>query len=142
MKSKAPLLLMEQMVMLLVFALAAALCIQAFVKSDAISRTCEARDRAVVLCQNAAEAVRHSGGDFAAAAALLGADRHDQDSLSLDYDSQWNPAQDTMRYTLGVYRLDSGVAGLGKAEIWLRDEAEDVELLRMDVAWQVVSAHG
>ena len=85
---------------------------------------------------------RRGGGDFAAAAALLGADRHDQDSLSLDYDSQWNPAQDTMRYTLGVYRLDSGVAGLGKAEIWLRDEAEDVELLRMDVAWQEVSAHG
>ena len=37
MRSKAPLLLMEQMVMLLVFALAAALCVQAFVKSDAIS---------------------------------------------------------------------------------------------------------
>ena len=37
MRSKAPLLLMEQMVMLLVFALAAALCLQAFVKSDGLS---------------------------------------------------------------------------------------------------------
>ena len=34
MKSKAPLALMEQMVMILVFALAAALCLQAFVKSE------------------------------------------------------------------------------------------------------------
>ena len=38
MKSRAPLALMEQMVMLLVFALAAALCLQAFVRSDNISR--------------------------------------------------------------------------------------------------------
>ena len=38
MKSKAPLALMEQMVMLLVFALAAALCLQAFVQSDRLSR--------------------------------------------------------------------------------------------------------
>ena len=37
MRSKAPLVLIEQMVMLLVFALASALCLQAFVKSDAIS---------------------------------------------------------------------------------------------------------
>ena len=50
MRSKAPLILMEQMVMLLVFALAAALCLQAFVKSDELSARGEARDRAAVLC--------------------------------------------------------------------------------------------
>ena len=38
MRSKAPLVMMEQMVMLLVFALAAALCLQAFVRSDAQSK--------------------------------------------------------------------------------------------------------
>ena len=38
MRSKAPLVMMEQMVMLLVFALAAALCLQAFVRSDEIGR--------------------------------------------------------------------------------------------------------
>lgn len=58
MRSKAPLALMEQMVMLLVFALAAALCLQAFVKSDEISASCEARDRAMTLCQSAAEVIR------------------------------------------------------------------------------------
>ena len=68
MRSKAPLAMMEQMVMLLVFALAAALCLQAFVKSDQISKRGEDRDRAAVLCQNAAEAIRHNGGDLAAAA--------------------------------------------------------------------------
>ena len=48
MRSKAPLAMMEQMVMVLVFALAAALCLQAFVKSDRMSKEMEARDRAVV----------------------------------------------------------------------------------------------
>ena len=60
MRSKAPLVLMEQMVMLLVFALAAALCMQAFVKSDQLSQQIVDRDQAVSLCQNAAEAIRAS----------------------------------------------------------------------------------
>ena len=76
MKSRAPLALMEQMVMLLVFALAAALCLQAFVRSDNISRQSEARDRAAMLVQSAAEAIQSYGGDacdaFAGAAELLG----------------------------------------------------------------------
>ena len=37
MKSKASLLLMEQLVMVLVFALAAALCLQVFLRADQIS---------------------------------------------------------------------------------------------------------
>ena len=74
MKSKAPLLLMEQMIMLLVFALAAALCLQAFVRSDEMSRQSEDRDRAVTLCQSAAEAVRHSRGDLEKTMELMGFD--------------------------------------------------------------------
>ena len=42
MKSRAPLALMEQTVMVLVFALAAALCLRAFVLADGISRQVEA----------------------------------------------------------------------------------------------------
>ena len=76
MKSKAPLILMEQMAMLLVFALAAALCLQAFVKSDSLSSRSRDRDRAVTLAQTVAETVRASGGSpgqaIAAAAEKLG----------------------------------------------------------------------
>ena len=64
MKSKAPLMLMEQMIMLLVFALAAALCLQAFVKSEQLSSRSENRDRAVTIAQTAAETIRHCGGDM------------------------------------------------------------------------------
>ena len=70
-KSKAPLVMLEQMVMLLVFALAAALCLQAFVRSDAASRQSEARDRAVNLCQSMAEEMRLNGGNPAEAAEAL-----------------------------------------------------------------------
>ena len=58
MRSKAPLVLIEQMVMLLVFALASALCLQAFVKSDAISVRSEEKGRAAIAAQNAAEVIR------------------------------------------------------------------------------------
>ena len=58
MKSKAPLVLMEQLVMVLVFALSAAVCLQVFALSGSLSRTCEARDRAAVIAQNAAEALK------------------------------------------------------------------------------------
>lgn len=145
MRSKAPLAMMEQMVMILVFALAAALCLQAFVKSDQLSRRSEARDRAAVLCQSAAEVIRASGGDFQQAAELLGTSQYTEDTLMIDYDQNWAAAEDVMRYTLGVSRVDSGVSGLGTAAVWLRDEdaeTEDgAELFRIEVSWQEVSAH-
>ena len=58
MKSKAPLVMMEQMVMILVFALAAALCMRAFVLSSSLSEEAERRDIAVLLCENAAESCK------------------------------------------------------------------------------------
>lgn len=157
MRSKAPLILMEQMVMLLVFALAAALCLQAFVKSDALSSRSEARDRALLEAQNAAEAVRHCDGDFEAAAELLGAEIWDGESLTLNYDSDWNLISDQgsgvlyieeggLAYMLGVGRMESGEPGLGRASVWVKDmNVDNVEddLFRLEVAWQEeVSAHG
>ena len=62
MKQKTSLLLMEQLVMILVFALAAALCLQIFAKADAISQETARRDRAVVLARNAAELLKATGG--------------------------------------------------------------------------------
>lgn len=146
MKSKAPLALMEQMVMLLVFALAAALCLQSFAKSDELSKRGEKRDRAAVLCQSAAEIIRHAGGDFPRAAAILGATNGDEDSLAIFYGEDWEPSDSISEsvydfgYTLGACRVESDVPGLGKAEIWMLDDETDEELVRFQVAWQEVSA--
>ena len=139
MKSKAPLMLMEQMIMLLVFAFAAALCLQAFVKSDNISRRSENRDRALQEAQSAAEVIRHTKGDLAQAAGLLGVEWYEEDGLLLAYDGDWNHSQNPTRYHLGVSLQDSGVPGLGKAQIWVRDESaeeQEAELVRFDVMWQ------
>lgn len=136
MKRKAPLSMMELMVMIAVFAMASALCLQAFVKSDQLSRRVEARDSAAVLCQSVAETLRHTEGDFRQAAQLLQAQHCEDDSLMLDYDSDWAIAEETMRYTLGASRVESAQPGLGKAEVWCRDEESDEELFRLEISWQ------
>ena len=70
MKSKASLQLMELLVMILVFALAAALCLQVFAKAGEISGETERRDRAAVLAANGAEVLKATGGDVSAAEGL------------------------------------------------------------------------
>ena len=146
MKSKAPLATMEQMVMMLVFALAAALCLQTFVASDGMSKDAQARDRAVTLCQNAAEAIRHTGGDFQQAAEMLGCvlqeDEYYQDYFIADYNADWSLTEDGPRYTLSACRLESEAPGLGKASIWVKDEAAEAELFRIETAWQEVAGNG
>ena len=142
MRSRAPLTLMEQMVMLLVFALAAALCLQAFVKSDEISRRGEARDRAAVLCQNAAEAVLSAGGDLEKAAGKLGVPypygtcAGEEPLLSAHYREDWT-LSDTrdFAYRLSVRPVDSGVSGLGKASVCVT-EGDGSTLFALDIAWQ------
>ena len=62
MKSKTPLVIMEQTIMILVFALAAAVCMRVFVYSDKLSRQNEQRDNAIIMAQNAAEMLKYSGG--------------------------------------------------------------------------------
>ena len=58
MKSKATLFLMEQLVMVLVFALSAALCLQVFLRAEEISLETARRSEAVVIAQNAAELLK------------------------------------------------------------------------------------
>ena len=76
MKNKTSLTLMEQVVMVMVFALAAAICLQAFALSSRVSRECEARDEAVLLAQNTVELLKYHAGSpekaLAAAAQSLG----------------------------------------------------------------------
>ena len=67
MRSKASLQLMEQMIMILVFAVAAALCLQVFAKSGEISRRTACQDAAVQLARNAAELYKQGDDPFLAA---------------------------------------------------------------------------
>lgn len=93
----------------------------------------------MLQAQTVAETLRSCGGDFAQAAELLGSEQYDEDSLLLAYAPDWTPAGETMRYLLGATRQESDVDGLGRAQVWVRDESGDgAELFRLDVAWQEV----
>lgn len=145
MRSKAPLVMMEQMVMILVFALAAALCLQAIVKSDQMSRRAESRDRAVTLCQTAAETIRFTRGDFIQAAERLNTSQFSEDSFTIYYDGDWRPTETPARYRLCASRGRSAVSGLGTSAVWVGDETagtEGAELFRTEVSWQEVGAGG
>lgn len=145
MKSKAPLVLMEQMVMLVVFALAAALCVQAFVRSDAASRRNEARDRSVALCQNAAELIQHNGGVEAGLMELHGEVYEDNGVYHAYYDQDMNYVWSQpgcgmeapeMVYCLEVTPLDSGAKGLGKARVEVVSIQDGSSIFAIEVAWQ------
>lgn len=58
MKNRAFLTLMELLVMVLVFSLAAAICLRLFAAADTLSDAVSRQDRAVILAQNAAEALK------------------------------------------------------------------------------------
>ena len=144
MKRKAPLSMMELMVMIAVFALAAALCLQAFVKSDQLSRRVEARDRAAVLCQSVAEALRHFGaeGDMGYALGKTAEEFgywYRQGMMWHDLDENWNPVEN------GVYRVESqgmptDLPGLAKAFVRVvtgGDAGEELEILfELEISWQ------
>ena len=67
MKNKATLSLMEQVLMGLVFAIAAAICLKVFAYSDSLSKQGERADEAALLAQNVAEILVNTHGDLAAA---------------------------------------------------------------------------
>lgn len=125
MKSKASLLLMEQLIMILVFALAAVLCLQAFVGADQTARTTLRQDQAVLLAQNGAETLKACGGDLEKAAGLLGGTWED-DTMTVSFEEL------RMEVTL----LPSEVPGLGQAQIHV-GEGEAI-LFSLIAAWQEV----
>ena len=70
-RGKAPLMLMEQVVMILVFALAAALCMQAFVTASLLSGKSVQEDHGANISQSIAEVIKEEHGDLESAGKIL-----------------------------------------------------------------------
>ena len=147
MRSKTPLALMEQVIMVLVFALAAALCLQVFVLSDQTSRRNEAIDRAVIECQSAAETLKAAGGDTAhaqqTAAEQMGG-TVEQGLWYLFYNEDWVPVDGISEaaYALYAQGVPSEVEGLAQAKVWVTEEENGEELFSLSVSWQEVGGNG
>lgn len=136
MRSKAPLAMTELVVMLLVFAFSAAVCLQVFALSDRRSERNEARDRAVLQAECAAEVLKSCHGDVSRAAALhLG--RHEDGLWRISFDGEWNATDGSACYTLLAEPLESTQTLLGLALISVSDENGEV-LAELRVGWQEV----
>lgn len=129
MRSKTPLVLIEQLVMILVFAMVAAICLQVFVFSDRLSRKNEILSQAVLLAQNTAEELKDSRGTIL---------------------QEWNVGdgywyleqniEDRKNCHIEVWKQETVVEGLQQAEVKVVD-GEEI-LFGLVVAWQEVGNDG
>lgn len=140
MRSRAPLALMEQLIMVLVFALAATLCLRIFVWSDLQSRDNQAHDQAVVQAQSAAELTKLYSGDFRLAASTYGGTATDS-TWQIHYNKVWQITTEAGAYILTVCPLDSTQQNLCGALVEVTD-AQQVSLFQLPVHWQEVDADG
>lgn len=72
MKNKASLTLIEQVMMLLVLTVAAAVCLQIFVNAAAMAKRSDLQDRALQQAQSCGEVLKSTAGDLEEAALILG----------------------------------------------------------------------
>ena len=147
MRSKTPLALMEQLVMILVFALAAAICVRIFVAADQLSRKNEAVSHAVLAAQNVAEEIKSRGGEFPQL--YIGYEDNwacENDAWILAFDKDWDPVTREeaetgvqKKYWLQIFDNAAEIPGLVKVQITVTDGKET--LLMIPAAWQEVGGH-
>ena len=142
MRSKTPLALMEQVIMVLVFALAAALCLQVFSFSNQMSEKNKDIDHAVLLAQNTAELLKACGSVEEASEAVGGDIRQTLWSSYYGEDLTPVPDQTSAYYEVHTLPENSGVEGLGKATIDVFRHDGNEALFSLTVAWQEVGSHG
>ncbi len=135
MRSRVPLALIEQTVMLLVFAVAAALCLLAFAHADNESEHMRARDCALVRAQSAAEILKNCRGDCAAAAERCGG-MIEGGIWCIRYDENWQRTDGGGHYVLCVTPEESDVPLLGRASVEVFAQQEC--LASLELAWQEV----
>ncbi|MDD6816608.1 MAG: hypothetical protein PUE84_09200 [Firmicutes bacterium] len=122
MKNGTSLLLTELLVMLLVFSAAAACCLQIFSWTDRQMTALERKDEAAAQAQNFAEKIRSMRGNWP-----------EDDEQNGIQEEIYMEMENGM--TLSATRLDSGIPGLGKAEIQVR-EADGSVQISLPVCWQ------
>lgn len=135
-KSKAPLVLMEQLIMVLVFALAAAVCIQAYALTGTLSRKLVRKDHAMMVGQSMAEIVKACRGDknkiLAETDGFLEGER-----ILVCYDEDWNVVQAQNK---AAYRAEFETTETTElchyGIVSVEDKGDGKELFSLKIAWQ------
>lgn len=124
-RSKAPLALMEQIIMILVFALTAAVCLQAFVYSNNLSEQGDQENLAASHAQEVVEHCKMLSGDLQQVRDQLQGDLTD-DGLTVPYE------KDHMTVVLSITGQSEF---LTKAKVSVQDE-KHAEIFSVEAAWQ------
>lgn len=127
MKNRTTMVLMEQLVMLLVLAMAAAVCLQLFVAADKISNATRQQDSAVLLAQSGAEVIKAQKGDLEKTAQMLGGIT-DGSTVTVD--------EEALR--LEITLLPKEERFLGKASLQVRQTQTDSVIFSLTTGWQEV----
>ena len=98
-KSKTPLFLTEALIMLLVFSLIAAVCMQLFAAAREECRQSRDLTRAAAWAAAAADCYQASGGELDRTCVLLGGAEEDG-RLQLGFDRSWEPGGEEYLLTL------------------------------------------
>lgn len=124
-RSKAPLALMEQIIMILVFALTAAVCLQAFVYSSNLSEQGDQKNLAAAHAQEVVETCKVLSGDLDQVQLKLSGERTER-GLSVFY------KEDRMTVILEITEQSEWLA---RAKVSVQDENRK-EIYSVDTAWQ------
>lgn len=124
-RRKTPLSLMEQVVMVFVFAMAAAICVQAFVLARNMSLKSIETDHALNICQSMAEEIKENHGKIS--------------NPVRTYDDKWVDNVENYTYIVSfiVDKSDS-LCKEGTIEVRKKDKTL---LYELPVAWQEVDVN-
>lgn len=127
---RASLSILELSLMLLVFAVAAVVCLRAFALADRLSREAEELDRAVLWAQTVAEEWKACDGNMDKGDLLCS--KTGENTLSLPLDEAWEPADEAV-YEV-VLEEENGL--VAAARVTVREAASGREIYGLTVACQ------
>ncbi len=134
-RNKVPLLLMEQLIMVLVFAFTATFCIQAFVLSSQFSKESQAKDKAVNFAQNVIETLIANQGNIEELEQLFGGNA-DNDNWTLTLDENWSESEKSEFVVIVNKENTNGY--LGEAKVIVKNQ-KGKALFEQNIAWQEVA---
>ncbi len=134
-ESKAPLMLMEQVIMVLVFALVSAVCIRAFALARTTSVRMGDRDHAVNVSQTLAETLKACDGDTEEVCERLGGES-DGKRLVFYYDSDWKETAASSASFSMTFAQEKSDGFCRYGRITVSDVSDRQEIFSMRVAWQ------
>lgn len=122
-KSKSRLFLIEMIVIILFFSIAAAVCINMFTQAKIVSGKSTELTMALLSAQQAAETFKSSGGDKEATGQRLGA-QIEGENLIVTYNSDWEQTDTQPAYTMRIACSQDG--GLKTADILIQGGQEEI----------------